>query len=133
MRKIQKTPVMSGAPDTEPSQKHRPGVKKAKAPRQDLYINFPAIARIALARMPGLIFDLLPGGTLRGSEYTVLNPSRADNSTGSFKINIRTGRWADFAVSGARGGDIVSLVAYLHGMSQPEAAMFLLSRLGGRR
>ena len=30
-------------------------------------------------------------------EYVALNPTRADKRAGSFKINLQTGRWADFA------------------------------------
>ncbi len=41
---------------------------------------------------------------------------------GSFKINIITGRWADFATQD-RGGDLVSLGAYLARCSQSEAAL----------
>ena len=43
------------------------------------------------------------------------NPTRADRRPGSFSVNTRTGRWADFA-TGDRGGDVVSLAAYLHGL-----------------
>jgi hypothetical protein len=59
----------------------------------------------------------------------VLNPIRADRRLGSFKINVRTGRWADFA-TGDKGGDPVSLVAYLEGVSQVEAARLLGRMLG---
>jgi hypothetical protein len=54
-------------------------------------------------------------GASSGSEYVVLNPRRADRHPGSFKVRIagrRAGAWADFAI-GDRGGDIISLVAYL--------------------
>jgi hypothetical protein len=44
--------------------------------------------------------------------YVALNPTRNDRRPGSFKINIRMGRWCDFA-AGDQGGDPVSLVAYL--------------------
>ena len=37
---------------------------------------------------------------------------------------MRTGKWADFAI-GARGGDPVSLVAYLENVPQPKAARLL--------
>ena len=43
------------------------------------------------------------------------NPTRPDRRPGSFKINLTTGRWADFA-TGDRGGDPVSLAAYLFGL-----------------
>jgi putative DNA primase/helicase len=58
-----------------------------------------------------------------------LNPTRTDRRLGSFKINIRTGRWADFA-TGDKGGDPISLVAYLEGVSQAEAARRLARMLG---
>ena len=44
-------------------------------------------------------------------------------------MNTRTGRWADFA-TGDRGGDVVSLAAYLHGLRQAEAARKLADMLG---
>jgi hypothetical protein len=58
---------------------------------------------------------------------------RADRHAGSFKVNLRTGRWADFA-TGDRGGDPVSLVAYLEGVTQGEAARLVsvMLGLGGR-
>ncbi len=59
-----------------------------------------------------------------------LNPRRADRHYGSFRINLRTGRWADFAVEGARGGDVVSLFAYLEGVGQVAAAEELAVLLG---
>jgi len=48
---------------------------------------------------------------------------------GSFSINIRTGRWSDFATN-ACGGDVVSLAAYLAHLNQAEAAEKLASMLG---
>lgn len=64
----------------------------------------------ALRLYPGLLYHWLPGGTLHGDEYTVLNPSRNDASKGSFKINIVDGRWADFATP-QRGTNPVGLYA----------------------
>ena len=63
------------------------------------------------------------------------NPRRNDRRPGSFKVNLRTGRWADFA-HGDQGSDIISLYAYLHGLSQIEAAREIardLSLTGGNR
>ena len=48
---------------------------------------------------------------------------------GSFSVNTRSGRWADFA-TGDRGGDVVSLAAYLHGMRQGDPARKLADMLG---
>ena len=44
-------------------------------------------------------------------------------------MNIRSGRWADFATD-ARGNDVVSLAAYLAGVGQYEAASELARMLG---
>ena len=57
------------------------------------------------------------------------NPTRADRRPGSFKINCRSGQWADFA-TGDRGGDVVSYVAYITGTAQVEAARRLAEALG---
>lgn len=62
-------------------------------------------------------------------ELIMLNPTRADKSLRSFKFNLRTGKWADFA-TGATGGDLVSLVAYLDGIEQTAAARLLADELG---
>jgi hypothetical protein len=70
----------------------------------------------------------LPGGKISGGEYVVRNPTRADRRPGSFKINLRSGRWSDFA-TGDCGGDPISLVAYTEGMSQGEAARMLARML----
>jgi hypothetical protein len=62
-------------------------------------------------------------------EYVALNPRRDDRHPGSFKTNLRTGRWADFA-TGDRGGDVVSILAFLRGYSQGDAARALSTMLG---
>jgi hypothetical protein len=99
-------------------------------------LDFAAINRAALAAFPAVLARVLPGGKRVGAEIVALNPRRADRRLGSFKINRYNGRWADFA-TGERGGDPVSLVAYLADVSQGEAARLLAQMLGmetgGRR
>lgn len=92
-------------------------------------IDFEAVNRVALAALPALLGRWLPSGKRIGSEWVALNPRRADRRPGSFKINLRTGRWADFA-TGDKGGDVVSLAAFLSGTSQVEAARNLAQMLG---
>lgn len=92
-------------------------------------LNFQKLSEAALSRFPILLFDWLPGGKIMGGEYLALNPTRPDQSLGSFSINMKTGRWCDFA-TGDRGGDPVSLYAFLHGLSQKRAALELAERLG---
>ncbi|TBW39299.1 hypothetical protein EYW49_07380 [Siculibacillus lacustris] len=41
------------------------------------------------------------------------NPTRTDHRPGSFKVNLRTGRWGDFS-TGDKGGDLIALAAFLH-------------------
>jgi len=94
------------------------------------YVDFERINQAALAVLPSLLARWLPGGRIEGDEYVALNPKRADHRPGSFRANIRTGLWADFAVEGARGGDAVSLAAYLAGIRQIEAAQKLAQMLG---
>jgi hypothetical protein len=91
--------------------------------------DFQAVNRAAMALLPRLLRRWLPNGRIEGHEYVARNPCRSDRHHGSFKINLRTGRWADFACD-ARGGDPVSLSAYLSGLSQTEAALRLAIMLG---
>ena len=92
-------------------------------------IDFRSINKAAVPALPAILARLLPGGKISGGEYVVRNPTRADHRPGCFKINLRSGRWADFA-SGDKGGDPVSLCAYIDGMSQAEAARRLARLLG---
>lgn len=94
-------------------------------------LDFKAINAAALSVLPALVVRWLPDGLLRGHEYIARNPRRADRQAGSFSINIRTGKWADFA-SGDSGGDVISLAAYLFGKSQRKAADELAMMLGMR-
>src|SRR5215212_9092889 len=79
-------------------------------------IDFARINAAALPALPALLARWLPNGQHRGREYVALDPNRADQRPGSFRINIRTGAWADFA-TGDRGGDPVSLAAYVFNIS----------------
>jgi hypothetical protein len=96
------------------------------APRS---IPFDAINRAALPVLPLILHRLAPGGTIRAHEWEGRNPRRADRKPGSFKVNVRTGRWADFS-TGDKGGDPVSLVAYLSGLPMGEACLRLADMLG---
>ncbi len=94
-------------------------------------LDFEAINRAALSGLPALVRRWLPDGRLLGREYTARNPTRADRRRGSFRVNVNTGKWADFATDDA-GGDVVSLAAYLSGTGQAEAARALADMLGVR-
>jgi len=92
-------------------------------------LDFARVNRAALGRYDDILRRWLPGGRFEGAEYVVRNPKRLDHRPGSFKINVRTGRWGDFA-AGVGGGDPISLAAYLFDLSQLEAARRLARMLG---
>ena len=93
-------------------------------------VDIEEVSRAALANLPGLLRAWLPDGVIRNGEWVARNPTRNDRRPGSFLINLETGKWADFA-TGDKGGDVVSLYAYLHGIGQYEAARRLSEVLGG--
>src|SRR5262249_25329977 len=92
-------------------------------------IDFDGIKAAALRSARQLLQERLPGGKFQGDEYVVRNPLRNDQHPGSFKINCKTGEWGDFVI-GESGGDLISLVAYLRGISQVDAARELAAKFG---
>jgi hypothetical protein len=90
---------------------------------------FERVNQAAMPQFEDLCREWTSRGRKLGAEYVALNPTRADKRLGSFRINLGTGRWADFA-TGDAGGDPVSLYAYLHDLRQIDAARALAVRLG---
>jgi hypothetical protein len=91
-----------------------------------------AFRRIVDAAQPYadiLVRRWLPDGRREGAEWITLNPRRVDHRKGSFKVNLTTGRWSDFA-TGDAGGDLVALAAYLFGLKQSEAAVKVAEAFG---
>jgi hypothetical protein len=95
----------------------------------DLFVDFGAVNAAARANLLAVLARVLPNGRRERREYLALNPRRADRHLGSFQINIQTGKWADFAC-GDRGGDPISLIAYVENVSQFDAALRLAQMLG---
>lgn len=92
-------------------------------------IDFNAINAAALGRLGQLAQRWAPTGNWDGEEWVACNPTRDDRKPGSFKINTRTGVWAEFA-TGEGGSDPISLYAYLfHNDNQGEAAKSLADDL----
>ena len=92
-------------------------------------INFEGISAAALRCSDLVVRRWLPGGKRQGREWVARNPTRSDRRIGSFSVNLATGRWSDFA-TGDRGGDLVSLAAYLFHISQADAARRVAGMLG---
>lgn len=90
-------------------------------------LDFQNIAMAALPHMAVLCARWLPGGVRIGQEWCC--GSLAGERGMSCKVNLRTGRWADFN-SGEKGGDAISLAAAIHRISQAEAARRLADMLG---
>jgi hypothetical protein len=113
-------------------QKYSGEISRSKSSRMNRpnRLDFAAVNRAAMMVLPTLLARWLPGGRTEGAEFVAFNPRRVDRHLGSFRVNTRTGRWCDFAVQGARGGDVVSLAAYLGGIGQAEAARQLAAMLG---
>jgi hypothetical protein len=77
-----------------------------------------------------LLQRVLPEGRLERNEYVARNPRRPDKCLGSFKFNINNHKWQDFATKD-KGGDIISLWAYVKGIRQIDAAREILAIVGG--
>ena len=83
---------------------------------------FEEINAVALGQFESLVRQWLPGGKMEGHNYVVLNPTRNDKKSGSFKIDMRSGGYHDFA-NEDHGNDPVATFAYLfHGNKQGAAA-----------
>jgi hypothetical protein len=95
----------------------------------ELFVDFGAVNAAARANLLAVLERVLPNGRRERREYLALNPRRADRRLGSFQINMQTGKWADFA-TGDKGGDPISLVAYVENISQFDAALRLAQMLG---
>lgn len=92
-------------------------------------LDFAGVNAFALRALPGLLAQWLPEGRREGNEWVARNPTRNDQHPGSFKINLLRGQWADFA-TGDKGRDVISLYAYLNGLSQGRACRELAGLLG---
>lgn len=93
-------------------------------------IPFQEIAACAQVRAADIVCRWLPNGRREGNEWVALNPKRADKSAGSFRINLNTGLWADFASSDARGKDVIALAQYIFDLTPVEAARNVARMVG---
>jgi hypothetical protein len=64
---------------------------------------FRRIAEAALSNSETIVTRWLPDGRREGREWVAINPTRSDAKKGSFKVNLNTGAWSDFATGGAGG------------------------------
>jgi hypothetical protein len=92
-------------------------------------IDFRRVAAAAAAQSTVILSRWLPDGRCEGHEWTACNPRRADRTRGSFRVNVQSGKWGDFA-TGDGGGDLISLAAYLFNLRQDEAALKVAEMVG---
>lgn len=92
-------------------------------------IDFRRVAEEAARRSEAIVQRWLPDGRRESGEWVVRNPKRADGRPGSFKINLRTTLWGDFA-TGETGRDLVALAAFLFDLKQDDAALRVAAMLG---
>ena len=116
----------SGATDNNVSASQAGHVETAP---QRQRVNFRTVNQVALAKLPAILRRWLPDGRLLGDEWVARNPTRRDRRAGSFKVNVRSGVWADFATKD-KGGDAIGLAAYLSGKPETDAALALAKMLG---
>ena len=74
-------------------------------------VDIKAVSSAVLCALDEIVPRILPKGYREGREWIVRNPTRNDDTPGSFKVNLQTGVWADFA-TGDKGGDVIDLLAY---------------------
>jgi len=87
------------------------------------------LAKRILANWEDILLPLLPDGEVQGVELVARNPRREDKSPGSFRLNLDSGAWADFALEGVKGADPVSFLAYVLDKPPAEARDFALTKL----
>jgi putative DNA primase/helicase len=97
-------------------------------------INFKELkdqySRFSFSEKVSVLERLIPGiRDLQGGDYIALNPRRDDRELGSFRIDIETGKFNDFA-SDDKGGDIIDLTALAYGCDLPTAARKLSDIIG---
>lgn len=92
-------------------------------------IDFRRIAEQAAQQSEAIALRWLPDGRREAGEWVARNPKRADGRPGSFKINLRSTLWSDFA-TGETGRDLIALAAFLFDLKQDQAALRVAAMLG---
>ena len=104
--------------------------------RRRISIDFAAINREALGCLPAVFAASCPTAGARATNMSRSTRVAATATWARSRSICRTGRWADFATDD-KGGDPVSLVAFIEDCKQGEAALKLARMLGldggGRR
>lgn len=95
----------------------------------DSHFNFAALAAELLKQADTLVPLWLPGGKLEKHTHEYVCASLSGGEGDSCKVNLRTGKWADFATDDA-GKDLIGLYACIRGLEMGKAAYELAADLG---
>lgn len=88
-------------------------------------VDFPTLQQVLLASAEGFLYQLIEGKR-DGHEWKAKR--KGEGGLGdSLKVNLNTGEWGHFA-QGEKGGDLISLYAYVQGVDQIEAGRELSAR-----
>ena len=93
--------------------------------------DFGRVADAALHAIDALLRDWLPNGVSDGAEYCI--GSRGGEAGKSMRIRLtgaKAGYWSDFSSDGDAGRDLISLYAYIGGISQGKACAAIAAQLG---
>lgn len=83
-------------------------------------IDFEGLASELLAQARSVLPSWLPGGKIFGNEYVCAGLYGGAGE--SCKVNLKSGKWCDFATDNCKGGDLISLYAAIMGIKNGEAA-----------
>jgi len=96
---------------------------------QNQNFDFKAIAEQLRPHINSIVFDLCPGGEIKGNEYVAASILGGKGT--SFRINLTSGKWADFADANQRGHDIISYYAKCKNLNNGQAARELKEKYLG--
>lgn len=83
-------------------------------------IDFEGLARDLLSQARSILPGWLPGGKVFNNEYVCAGLRGGVGQ--SCKVNLKSGKWCDFATDNCKGGDLISLYAAIMGIKNGEAA-----------
>lgn len=93
--------------------------------------DFSKVGAAALNSIETLLADWLPNGVREGLEFCI--GSRSGEAGKSMRVRLvgeKAGVWSDFSGDGDAGADLISLYAFIHGVSQGKACAAIAAQLG---
>lgn len=93
--------------------------------------DFGTVGRAAIDSIDALLGKWFPNGVVSGAEFCV--GSFAGEAGQSLRIRLtgeKRGVWSDFSSDGEAGGDLISLYAHIHGLTNGQACKALAEELG---